>query len=64
MGGGVNDFGIQRAWGVMRFGISEGNGGLKYGSRLSLCTDIFWNCPMPLPKSRLPDIMMVILPLL
>ena len=32
---GVNDYGIQRAWGVMHFGISEGNGGgggLKYGS--------------------------------
>ena len=31
----------------MHFGISEGKGGLKYGSRPSLCTDIFWNCPLP-----------------
>ena len=36
-GGGVNEFGILRAWGgggVMHFGISEGmgGGGLKYGS--------------------------------
>ena len=30
----------------MHFGISEGKGGLKYGSRPSLCTDIFWNCPL------------------
>ena len=29
----------------MHFGISEGKGGLKYGSCPSLCTDIFWNCP-------------------
>ena len=31
--------------GVMHFGISEGKGGLKYGSRPSVGTDIFWNCP-------------------
>ena len=49
-GGGVDDFGIQRAWGVIHFGISEGKGGLKYGSRPSLCTDIFWNCPMRVTK--------------
>ena len=30
----------------MHFGISEGKGGLKYGSCPSLCTDIFWNCPL------------------
>ena len=44
-GGGVNAFGIPRAWGVMHFGISEGMGGLKYGSRPWLGMDIFWNCP-------------------
>ena len=30
----------------MHFGISEGKGGLKYGSRPWLGMDIFWNCPM------------------
>ena len=30
----------------MHFGISEGMGGLKYGSCLWLGMDIFWNCPM------------------
>ena len=34
--------------GVMHFGISEGKGGLKYGSRPSVGTDIFWNRPLPL----------------
>ena len=32
--------------GVMHFGISEDKGGLKYGSRPSVGTDIFWNCPI------------------
>ena len=32
--------------GVMHFGISEGNGGLKYGSRPLVGTDIFWNRPI------------------
>ena len=30
----------------MHFGISEGKGGLKHGSRPWLGMDIFWNCPM------------------
>ena len=30
----------------MHFGISEGIGGLKYGSRPSVGTDIFWNRPL------------------
>ena len=30
----------------MHFGISEGNGGLKHGSRPWLGMDIFWNCPI------------------
>ena len=32
--------------GVAHFGISEGKGGLKHGSRPWLGMDIFWNCPM------------------
>ena len=32
--------------GLTHFGISEGKGGLKYGSRPWLGMDIFWNCPM------------------
>ena len=33
--------------GVMHFGISEGKKrGLKDGSRPSVGTDIFWNCPI------------------
>ena len=44
--GGVHDYGILRAWGVMHSGISEGKGGLKHESRLWLGMDIFWNCPM------------------
>ena len=32
--------------GVMHFGISEGEGGLKHGSRPCLGMDIFWNCPI------------------
>ena len=32
--------------GVTHFGISEGKGGLKHGSRPWLGMDIFWNCPM------------------
>ena len=31
---------------VMHLGISEGKGGLKYGSRPSVSTDIFWNRPI------------------
>ena len=31
--------------GVTHFGISEGKGGLKHGSRPWLGMDIFWNCP-------------------
>ena len=34
----------------MHFGISEGKGGLKHGSRLWLGMDIFWNCPFTLTK--------------
>ena len=32
--------------GGTHFGISEGTGGLKHGSRLWLGMDIFWNCPL------------------
>ena len=32
--------------GVTHFGISEGKGGLKHGSRPLLGMDIFWNCPI------------------
>ena len=32
--------------GVTQFGISEGKGGLKHGSRSLLGMDIFWNCPL------------------
>ena len=32
--------------GVTHFGISEGKGWLKHGSRPWLGRDIFWNCPM------------------
>ena len=32
--------------GVTHFGISEGKGGLKHGSRPWLGMDIFWNYPM------------------
>ena len=40
--------------GVMHFGISEGIGGLKYGSRPLVGTDIFWNRPIgTLVKTRL-----------
>ena len=43
---GVHDYyGILRARGVMHFGISEGKGGLKHGSRPWLGMNIFWNCP-------------------
>ena len=31
----------------MHFGISEGKGGLKLGSRPWLGMDIFWNCLIP-----------------
>ena len=44
-GRGVHDYGILREWGVTHFGISEGKGGLKHGSRPWLGMDIFWNCP-------------------
>ena len=37
----------------MHFGISEGNGGLKHGSRPWLGMDIFWNCQMGATKSQL-----------
>ena len=30
----------------MHFGISEGKGGIKHGSRPWLGMDIFWNCPI------------------
>ena len=35
------------AWGggVTHFGISEGKGGSKHGSRLWLGMDNFWTCP-------------------
>ena len=45
-GRGVHDYGILRAWWVMHFGISEGKGGLKHGSRPWLGLDMFWNCPL------------------
>ena len=40
--------GCSRLWngGVTHFGISEGKGGLKHGSRPWLGMDIFWNCPI------------------
>ena len=47
-GRGFHDYGILRAWGGgggTHFGISEGKGGLKHGSR-PLGMDIFWNCPI------------------
>ena len=31
--------------GVTHFGISEGKGGIKHGSRPWLGMDIFWTCP-------------------
>ena len=31
---------------MTHFGISEGKGGLKHGSRPLLGMDIFWNCPI------------------
>ena len=31
---------------VTHFGISEGKGGLRHGSRPWLGMDIFWNCPI------------------
>ena len=34
--------------GVTHFGISEGKGGIKHGSRPWLGMDIFWNCPIHL----------------
>ena len=37
----------------MHFGISEGKGGLKIGSRPWLGMDIFWNCPFPLSSKIL-----------
>ena len=40
--------------GVMHFGIFEGKGGgggLKYGSRPSVGTDIFWNRPLSVSPS-------------
>ena len=33
---------------LAHFGISEGKGGLKHGSRPWLGMDIFWNCPINL----------------
>ena len=35
--------------------FSEGKRGLKYGSRLSVDTDIFWNRPM-YPKPAKPEL--------
>jgi len=32
--------------GITHFGISEGRGELKYGSRPWYGMDIFWNCPL------------------
>ena len=43
-GGGLTIMEFKGHWGVKHFGISEGKGGLKYGSRPSLCMDIIWNC--------------------
>ena len=37
----------------MHFGISEGKGGLKIGSRPWLGMDIFWNCPLTPPFANL-----------
>ena len=47
-GRGVHDYGILTALGggLTHFGISEGEGGLKHGSRPWLGMDIFWNCPI------------------
>ena len=42
----VNTWNSEGMEGVTHFGISEGKGGLKYGSCLSLCMDIYWNCPL------------------
>ena len=36
----------------MHFGISEGKGGLKHGSRPWLGMDIFWNCPIKETRSK------------
>ena len=49
--GGVHDYGILRAWGGggTHFGISEGKGGIKHGSRPWLGMDIIWNCPLGAP---------------
>ena len=44
--GGLTIMEFRGHGGVMHFGISEGKGGLKYGSRPSVGMDIFWNCPM------------------
>ena len=41
-----NSDGIGGGGGVTHFGISEGEGGLKHGSRPWLGMDIFWNCPI------------------
>ena len=46
---GEGGFTIMEFWRhgeVMHFGISEGKGGLKYGSRPWLDMDIFWNYPI------------------
>ena len=45
---GEGGFTIMEFWGhggVAHFGISEGTGGIKHGSRPWLGMDIFWNCP-------------------
>ena len=44
-GGGLTIMEFRGHGGVMHFGISDGKGGLKYGSRSSEGTDIFWNRP-------------------
>ena len=45
-GGGLTIMEFRGHGGVMHFGISKGIGGLKYGSRPSVGTDIIWNRPM------------------
>ena len=45
-GGGLMIMEFRGHGGVMHFGFFEGKGGLKYGSRPSVGTDIFWNRPI------------------
>ena len=44
--GGLTIMEFRGHGGVMHFGISKGIGGLKYGSRPLVGTDIFWNRPI------------------